>query len=571
MRGPRITHLASRLSALWIALAVSSTAGAAEATDWINALAPRGGGWQAAGGGECRFADGVLEVRGAAGGGWTRVELARPPAAGYVLQVDLEWTPLPGRPPGEGFEIAVGPHSFGSAGYRIVAQREPWRVAECHGPKLAPGIRHAIEIQMGERMVAYRVADGLVAQSPVEGVHAEEATLRVAPGTQVVLRRCRIRPAGEGEARRESVREWERESVGARTSESESLPGSHAPTLRRSHASTFFAYGGIEFGHRGGAVLDPAAAGGRAVEVSGAPAGRMLLWGQDASLPAAGSYVALFGLRGMEGAGPVRLEVAPSGGAAVSTRTVRVEELPRDAYEPVAVSFRYEGSGPMEYRIRAERGRLRVDRVVVAEAEAEGGSQGADVAGSRPRRALPMAQAWGKAPQGASAADTGFTVVRLSRRWQESGWFEFTARWRVGTREPKYPRKSAAIPSDTLVSDVAVDVWVACRDSGGGVTTFDHGETYGRVEPGEHQVTAWLDPASCRQVGWPVALFVQVYRNGVPVAAAWRKWGIPVDDKYIVEARRVGSLRATSVSGGTLETPNAKSQPTNKLQDRKGQ
>jgi hypothetical protein len=258
----------------------------------------------------------------------------------------------------------------------------------------------------------------------------------------------------------------------------------------------------------------------------------------------------------MEGAGPVRLEAAPSGGGAASARTVRLEEIPRDAYEAVAVPFRYEGSGPMEYRVRAERGRLRVDQVAVVTSrglftttrgrlEQEGGEPGS----ARPRRALPLAQAWGKAPQGASAADSGFTVLRLSRRWHDDGWFEFTAGWRLGTREP--------------VSDIAVDLWVACRDAGGGVTTFDFGASYARVEPGEHQVAVWLDPARCRQVGGPVALFAQVYRNGMPMAAAWRKWGIPVDDKYIVEARRIGSLSAahppTDGSPGAAGAPRSPS------------
>ena len=39
-----------------------------------------------------------------------------------------------------------------------------------------------------------------------------------------------------------------------------------------------------------------------------------------------------------------------------------------------------------------------------------------------------------------------------------------------------------------------------------------------------------------------MALFVQLYRGGVPAASAWRKWGIPVENKWILPAQRTGRL-----------------------------
>ena len=89
---------------------------------------------------------------------------------------------------------------------------------------------------------------------------------------------------------------------------------------------------------------------------------------------------------------------------------------------------------------------------------------------------------------------------------------------------------------------VAVDMWVACRDEWGRVKTFDYGVAYDAVGPGEQATWAELDGRRCRFYGPPVALFVQLYRGGVPAAAAWRKWGIPVENKWILPAERAGRL-----------------------------
>jgi hypothetical protein len=72
---------------------------------------------------------------------------------------------------------------------------------------------------------------------------------------------------------------------------------------------------------------------------------------------------------------------------------------------------------------------------------------------------------------------------------------------------------------------------------------MDYGVAFDAVPRGEHETAAWVEPAAVRRYGPLVAFFAQVYRRGAPVAAAWRKWGIPVDDKYIVGARRLGGLR----------------------------
>jgi hypothetical protein len=291
-----------------------------------------------------------------------------------------------------------------------------------------------------------------------------------------------------------------------------------------------FVYPAWAFGHRGRVVRDGVAAGGRAIEVSGAGARRKLLWGQDGSLCGEGEYVAIFGLRAIEGSGDVRLTIARSGARPLVTRTVRLEELSISRYDRVRVPF-WSGAGwPLEYRLSAERARLRMDHVVVEGGGAAG--QNARPAGSRlpvrKRRVLPLTEVWGKAPARA-AAQRDVTVVRLRRRLAEDGWYRFCALWRQGTGEH--------------IHAVAVDLWAACRDEWGIVRTLDYGAAYDTVPRGLHETSAWMGPAAVRRYGPPVALFVQVYRRGLPVAAAWRKWGIPVDDKYIVEAQRAGELR----------------------------
>jgi len=119
--------------------------------------------------------------------------------------------------------------------------------------------------------------------------------------------------------------------------------------------------------------------------------------------------------------------------------------------------------------------------------------------------------------------------VRLRRRLVAGGWYEFRAQWRQEATGP--------------LADVAVDLWVACRDEWGIVRTFDYGAAHDRVAPGLHETVALLAPGDVERSGPPVAFMAQVYEGGLPVGAAWRKWGIPVDDKYIVTAERVGPLR----------------------------
>lgn len=97
------------------------------------------------------------------------------------------------------------------------------------------------------------------------------------------------------------------------------------------------------------------------------------------------------------------------------------------------------------------------------------------------------------------------------------------------------------------VDGVSVDMWVSCRDDRGGVRTFDYGAAYDAVARGIHQTAAELDGRRCAAYGVPGSLFVQLYRGGAPVASAWRKWGIPVEDKWILPAQRMGRL---SEAGG---------------------
>ena len=486
-------------------MAALGRAGERDSTGGTDCLAGRSQ-WVATGGGECRYADGALTVR--AGEQWATVRLAQPPGSVFDLDVELQWTPRDERGKKGGVEVAVGPHGFGSSGYRVVVSQEPWRAVECRGPKLAPAAWHALELRVRETRVAYSLNGKLVAKSPIAVGAAGELLLRVSPGVEAVVRRCRFRapvalPIADFRLPLE---------IANRKSEIETPPGG----LR-------FVYAAAAFGHVGTEVSDAAAEGGRAIEAA-AQRARPLIWGQDGSLPADGEYVAVFGLRAIEGSGNVRLDVARSGGGVAASRTVRLEELPSNGYESVAVPFRYEGGGPMEYRVSAEAGRLRIDGVVVT------AGRGAEEPGARvgPRRPLPLAEVW-KKPQAGRAA-TGLAVIGLSRRWHEGGWYEFRVEWRQDAEES--------------VGSVGVDMWVACRDAAGIVTVFDYGVACERLARGEHESTAWLDPASCRRCGTPVSLFVHLYRAGVPGAAAWRKWGIPVDDKYIVEAPRVGRLHA---------------------------
>jgi hypothetical protein len=138
---------------------------------------------------------------------------------------------------------------------------------------------------------------------------------------------------------------------------------------------------------------------------------------------------------------------------------------------------------------------------------------------------LLLAETWGRARPDPKAP---VTLVRLERRLADGGWYEFRALW----------QQAAAQPLD----DLAVDLWVACRDAWGIVRVFDFGVAYDAASPGPQETAAWLDPALLPRYGPPVALFAQLYRKGVPVASAARKWGIPVADNYIIEAQRAGPL-----------------------------
>ena len=271
-----------------------------------------------------------------------------------------------------------------------------------------------------------------------------------------------------------------------------------------------------------------AASGDRApaLGLTGAGEGVWLVRGQDAALPASGEYAARFRLGGVSHAGQVWLEVAESAGTAMARRALRLEELPRDGYRWVAVPFRYEAGQLLEYRIAAETGRLLVADVEVAPRLSP---DPVDPSGpqARFRCTRALANVWGKARTSPNAP---VRVLRMRRSLDADGQYTFRAEWRLDGEAP--------------IDDVGVDLWVATRSDAGIVRVFERSAAYDDVTPGVHGTAARFDPARLGRYGTPVAFLAMVYWRGSPVASGSRKWGAPVDDKYIVEAPRTAQLDA---------------------------
>ena len=471
-------------------------AGAGRTPDaWTDCLAAGERlGWAGSSGGLARGGGGVLEL---GDGEKASVVLARPDTADYDLDIELHWQAAVGRKDG-GVALTAGPHAFGSAGYRVVVSREPWRVAETRLARLEVGQWHTVELRVRRGALGYWLDGRPLAQcGAAEG--ARGAVRLVAfGGARARVRRCRIRV----------------------------VVGSDESRLRAGR----FVYPAVALGRRGRVVADGRACGGRALELAGQGAGEWLVGGQDATLGRGGRYEAVFGLRSaVEAGGDVWLEVRRSGGEHVAGRTVRLEELPARGYARVGVAFRYEPSWVMEYRVAASGGRLRIDQVAVAEA-AEAEADGAmGEARRRPRRALALRDVWGKAPQPAGG-DSGPELVRVDRRLCHGGWYEFRAVWHHAESKP--------------LDELAVDLWVASRAQSGLVRVFDRAAAYDAVGAGRYETKGWMSPHQVRDYGPPVALFAQLYWRGKPIGALWRKWGIPVEDKYIVAAPRRGGLAA---------------------------
>ena len=484
------------LGAFLAIAAATADGGEGKPPEWVDCLAsqPRAA-WPASGGAQCRLAEGTLELRTEATGDRATVALVPPRYAAFDLDVELRWSRR-GVREGGGVEIVAGPHGFGSFGYRVVVTQAPWQVAEARAPRLTPDAWHPLELRVRPGRLEYWLDGRPMVSCPAETAQVGGARLVISPGTQALLRRCRFRDYGSADT------------------------DGRAPELPR------FVYPASASRHEGRRVPD-GAAGGRAIEAAGAGRDRWLVRGQDGSLGPGGAYVATFDLRAVEGAGDVWLEVARSEGGVLASKRVRLEELPARGYARVALPFRSEAGWMLEYRVAAESGRLRVDDVAVS---GDGGPRPPPAgAAQKPRRALPLPAAWGRAPQ-EGRATRGLSIVDLERRLAGEGWYEFRVVW----------RQDAAAPAD----DVAVDIWVACRDAWGIVRAFDYGAAYDAVRSGRHETSAWMAPALPQRYGPPVSFFAQLYRRGEPVASAWRKWGIPVDDKYIIEAPATGRLRA---------------------------
>lgn len=458
---------------------------ASAAGEWLDCLAPGAAATSA----PVRQGDDALEVRAPEAESAVVLLAAACPEA-FDLEAELRWS-LPRRKEGRA-DLLVGPHAFGSGGYRIAAGPGPWDSAECRVPRWEAEQWQKVEVRVRPGWLDYHLDGRLVARSPAEAGAVAGVRLALSAGTRLVLRRCRLRPAPERPAPQP------------------------IPRLVYQAAASL---------HAGRPVPDGLASGGLAVEASGAGRDRPLLGGHDATLGAAGRYTAIFGLRGAEGAGRVWLEVACVEGRTLGSAAVLLEELPSERYARLRVPFTYQPGAPIEFRLAAERGRLRVDEVAVEPV----GAEAVEAAAVRPRRPLPLADAWGKAPGAAAVPrDAPLAIMALERRLADGGWYEFRVRW----------RQDAAPHAESL----ALDLWVACRDPWGIVRVFDHGAAWGSVPRGQQETAAWLDPASIPRYGPPVALLAQLYHRGAPVAAASRKWGIPVDDVHIVGAQRVGPL-----------------------------
>lgn len=432
-----------------------------------------------------------LEVR-AEGTERKTVTLCDAASAGFTLEVEARWSPVKLRGKG-GFDLAVGPHGVGSGGYRLAVGQGPWRAVECRGPRIPERLWRVLRLTVGAGGVEYRLGGELVARMPDGVAMGGAVRLAVAPGTQVSVRRCWLRTAG-------------------------AEPTAGAMRL---------VYPAEGFDGPGWPVTDKEAKGSRSLRVLGRGREAWLVRGQDGTVPADGEYVAWFALRGVSGSGTVWLEAARSGVGPLAAETLRVEELPRERYARVPVRFACAAGQPLEFRVAASGGWFRIDDVMVTPASDGLVAPGALRSGPQARQAPRLTAAWAAEPP---AAGGGLSVTRLSRRLGTGGWYEFRATWRQSQAE--------------WLEGVAVDLWVACRDRWGRISVFDLGQAHGRVARGDHVTSAWLGPEAVRRYGSPVALFAQASREGRAAARRWRKWGIPVEDKWIVGAAVVGRLRA---------------------------
>ena len=433
----------------------------------------------------------TAEVR-AEGAERKTVTLCEAASTGFTLEVEAQWTPVKLRGKGS-FELAVGPHAVGSGGYRLAVGQGPWRTVECRGPRIPERVWRVLRLTAGAGGVEYRLGGELVARMPDGVAMGGAVRLAAAPGTQVSVRRCWLRTAG-------------------------AEPTAGAMRL---------GYPAEGFGGPGWPVTDTDAKGSRSLRVVGSGREAWLVRGQDGTMPADGEYVAGFAWRGVSGGGTVWLEAARSGVGRLAAETLRVEELPRDRYARVPVRFACAAGQPMEFRVAASGGWFRIDDVMVMLASDGLVAPGALRSGPQARQAPRLAAAWAAEPP---VGDGGLSVTRLSRGLAAGGWYEFRATWRQSQAE--------------ALKGVMVDLWVACRDRWGRVSVFDFGQAHGRVARGDHTMAAWLGPQEVARYGSPVALLAQVSREGRAVARRWRKWGIPVEDKWIVGAEAVGRLRA---------------------------
>ncbi len=405
------------------------------------------------------------------------------------LEGEVLWRPGGGKS-GGGFAIIFGPHVLGTGGYRIAVGGSAF--AESRSPRPRPGRWHRLEVRAWGDAVEIRLDDRLVARSPARNRAPLPVELAVEPGTRLVVRSLRI---------------WSGAAV-------EPRPGE----------GTEFAFPPDAAPHRGRVVADAAWGTRQALEVRGAGLEVPLVWGHDLRVGTGGPMVARFNLRGVQGNGQVRLAVVRANGQVVAETRARVEELPTHSYRAIALPFRCEPGWVVSLEVSAEAGVFRLGDLVVSSAR-PGPSAKAGASLERPRRARKLSEVWKPDLQTALPLE----LVRLERRLTEDQDYEFRAVWRLRGEKP--------------ADEVAIDLWVATRDQWGLVWLFDCAAAYDRVGPGEHTSGAVMPARLPRRYGSPVALFAMLYYRGEPAAGAWRKWGIPVDDKYILGARRAGELR----------------------------
>ena len=431
-----------------------------------------------------------LEVTSPAKGPPSLVELGEVRAFPLRLEAEVLWRPEGSKPAG-GFALLFGPHVLGTGGYRIATGGSAF--AESRSPRPGPGKWHRLEVVAWSDAVEMRLDDRLVARSPAANPLPLPIELVIEPGTRLVAR---------------LLRSWSGAAVEPRPGEGIEFvfPPDAAP-------------------HRGRVVADAALGTRQALEVRGAGLAVPLVWGHDLRVGTAGPMVARFNLRGVEGDGRVRLAVVRANGQVVAETTARLEELPTSSYRAIALPFRCEAGWVVSLEVSAERGVFRLGDLVVSSARDISSARGPGAAVERPRRARRLSEVW--KPDLQTALPLEF--VRLERRLTAGEDYEFRAVWRLRGNEP--------------ADDVGIDLWVATRDQWGLVWLFDCAAAYDRVGPGEHISGAVMPARVPRRYGSPVALFALLYWRGEPAAAAWRKWGIPVDDKYILGARRVGELR----------------------------